>query len=156
MSETIITVLVLAGSGLGIALLVLMNMAVGGWTPLRFFTPGQALTYLQRDVMGFESGPDYVLADAGEGALFVEQDGARLGLVLAQRDKAVVRALRPADVRAATANGANLVLCLSDYTFPQAVLGLSRESEAEQWAEKLTVFATGAAASKEAEHAATA
>lgn len=141
MSETLTLLLVLTGAALGVGLLVILNVMIGGWTPMRFQDADVALRYLQRDVLGFEPGADRVVTTDGDGALIAEQAGARLGLVLARGDGAIVRALGPADVRAVERSGARLRLGLRDYTLPGAELTLASESVARDWAERVRQFA---------------
>jgi hypothetical protein len=154
MNESMTDVLALIGAAFGIGLIVLLNMALG-WTRLRLNTEGEAQRFLKRDVMGFKVGTEQILTPDRCGYLCLEADGGRIGLVLARGDNAVVRALRPGDVRSAQVTGTTLTLALFDYTLPRAVLELGRDGQATDWADRLQDFvrAPGGAPGNEARYA---
>jgi hypothetical protein len=154
MNDSFTYALALIGSAFGIGLIVLLNMAMG-WTRLRLNTEDEAQRFLKRDVMGFQVGSEHVLTPDRCAYLCLEANGARIGLVLARGDNAVVRALRPGDVRSAQVNGTTLTLALFDYTLPRAVLELGRDGQATDWADRLQDFvrAPGGAPGNEARYA---
>lgn len=154
MDDGLTYVLALIGAAIGIGLIVLLNIATG-WTRLRLDTEDRALGLLKRDVMGFKAGDERALTPDRRGFLCLEANGERIGLVLARGDNAVVRALRPGEVRSADAQGSTLTLLLYDYTLPRAVLELGQDGQAQGWADRLTAFgrAPRGANMKEADHA---
>lgn len=154
MDDGLTYLLALIGSAFGIGLIVLLNVATG-WTRLRLDTEDKALGLLKRDVMGFRAGDEQALTPDRRGFLCLEASGERIGLVLARGDNAVVRALRPGEVRSADVQGSTLTLLLYDYTLPRAVLELGQDGQAQGWADRLTAFvrAPRGANMKEADHA---
>ena len=139
MNDSMTHILALIGAGFGIGMIILLNIAMG-WTRLRLNTETEAQRFLKRDVMGFKVGSEETLTPDRCGYLCLEADGERIGLVLARGDNAVVRALRPADVRSAQVNGTTLMLALNDYTLPRVVLDLGRDGQAAQWADRFETF----------------
>ena len=158
MNETIVELLVLAGAALGVGLLVLLNMVVGGVKWFRLSSPEQAYAYLRRDVMGFQPSKVSVLASEGKAALVFEVEAARLGLVQAMGDKAVVRALSPAEIKSVQAQGPELVLALKDYTFQTVKLVMASPEQAKRWRERIVQFQSrhDTSQAEEVEHATTA
>ena len=154
MNEGMTYVLALVGAGFGVGLIVLLNVAMG-WTRLRLDTEDKAQRFLKRDVMGFQIGAEQALTPDRRGYICLEADGARIGLVLARGDNAVVRALRSGDVRSVDVQGPALILMLHDYTLPRAVLELGRDGRAQDWADRLQAFvrAPRRAPLKEVRHA---
>ena len=154
MDDGLTYLLALIGSAFGIGLIVLLNVATG-WTRMRLDTEDKALGLLKRDVMGFKAGNEQALTPDRRGFLCLEASGERIGLVLARGDNAVVRALRPGEVRSADVQGSTLTLLLYDYTLPRAVLELGQYGQAQGWADRLTAFvrAPRGANMKEADHA---
>ena len=154
MNEGMTYLLALVGAAFGIGLIVLLNVAMG-WTRLRLDTEDRAQRFLKRDVMGFQTGGAQALTPDRRGYICLEPDGERIGLVLARGDNAVVRALRPGDLRSVDAQGSVLILIIYDYTLPRAVLDLGRDGQAERWAEQLERFvrAPGRAPREEVRHA---
>lgn len=154
MNESMTDLLALIGAAFGIGLIILLNMALG-WTRLRLNTEDEAQRFLKRDVMGFKVGSEQVLTPDRCGYLCLEAGGERIGLVLARGGNAVVRALRPGEVRSAQVTGTTLILTLFDYTLPRAVLELGRDGRAADWASRLQEFvrAPGGASKNEAQYA---
>lgn len=141
MDSVFTLLLVLAGSALAVGLLVVLNLVVGGWSPVKLTTLERAGAFLERDVLGFRRGGEEVLCADGRAALFKEAGGGRLGLVQAMGDRVVVRALRPGEVRAVEVHGAHLTLLQSDFTFPKVDLHFASSEEARRWADHVAAFA---------------
>jgi len=135
MSETMTLVLVLASSVLAVALVIGLNVLLGGWKPVRLESADTAGRALADYVLGFTPSKDSVIDADAKAALVLEEGGERLGLVLASADRPVVRALAPGDVRKAEAEGSRLVLTLDDFTLPRATLTFSTKDEAQRWAQ---------------------
>ncbi len=146
--------LVLGASALAIALLVVLNIIIGGWSPARLRTEDEAASALAEGVFGFEAAAPITLAADGQGALALERGGARLGLALCLGDRVTVRALRPGEVSAVDRDGARLSLHLNDYTLPVARLRLADADTARHWqAEAERFSAVTSAAPGEPSHA---
>jgi hypothetical protein len=154
MNDSMTYVLALIGAAFGIGLIVLLNIAMG-WTRLRLENEDKAQRFLKRDVMGFMASAEQALTPDRRGYICLEEGGGRIGLVLARGDNAVVRALRPGELRSVDAQGSTLTLMLYDYTLPRAVLDLGREGRTQDWADRLEAFvrAPRRASTKEAGHA---
>ncbi|WP_440957949.1 hypothetical protein ACFELO_11745 [Oceanicaulis sp. LC35] len=146
--------LALVGATFGIGLIVLLNIAMG-WTRLRLNSEETAKRFLKRDVMGFVVGGEQALTPDRRGYLCLEANGARVGLVLARGDNAVVRALRAGEIRSVDVQGSTLTITMYDYTLPRAVLDLGREGQTQDWADRLEAFVRQPrrASRKEAQHA---
>lgn len=143
MNELLSLAAVLLGSALAVGLVIGLNAMLGGWTPPRIDSVESAAQALERDVLGFRAGGEGVAAADGRAALVMEADGARLGLALSRGDILISRALRPAEVREAQAQGARLVIIMDDFTLPRVFVTLADEAEARLWAGRVTGFAKG-------------
>ena len=154
MNDSLTYVLALIGAAFGIGLIVLLNIAMG-WTRLRLNTEQQAQSFLRRDIMGFQAGDEQALTADRCGYICLEADQARVGLVLARGDNAVVRALRAGELRSVEAHGATLTLTPDDYTLPRVGLELGRDGVGQSSADRLQTFvrAPRRASRKEVHHA---
>ena len=144
MTEPVVLLIVLAGSVLGVALIVMLNRAIGGWSPAVVAGEDGARRALEADVIDFEAGEGAVDVE-GRSALFTETGGHRLGLVVARGDGLIARALGPGDVRQAAIEDATLVLRLNDYTLPRAEVTLDDIAPAETWAQRARALYPSAA-----------
>lgn len=140
MNEIYTLVLVLGASALSIALLVALNAFMGGWTASRLTNLDAAERRIGVDVLGFKAGARGVLDADKAAALVFEAGGERLGLAVCLGDRIAVRALRPAELAGAAAEGAHLALTLDDYTLPTVNLRLSDTAAAQRWADDLNAF----------------
>ncbi|MBI1264490.1 MAG: hypothetical protein GC187_07130 [Alphaproteobacteria bacterium] len=143
MSDIVTLAAVLLGSALAIALVIGLNAMLGGWAPSRIDSAGAAAQALERDILGFRAGAQGVAAADRRAGLVMEADGGRLGLALSLGDGIVSRALRPAEVRGAQAQGERLVIRIDDFTLQRACITLANEDEARLWAGRITRFARG-------------
>ena len=124
---------VLGASALAIALLVLLNVLIGGWASARLTSAEAAEQALAHGVYGFRAQPPVALSADGAGALALEEGGGRLGLAVALGDTITVRALAPGDLKAVRRHGEELTLALNDYTFPTARLRFADAEHAQRW-----------------------
>lgn len=134
MSDLLLLAAVIAGSGVSIALLVLMNRLIGGWRPARLDDAAAVVSAVETAVSSFKAGPEAALDRDGRAGLVCEAGGRRLGLALVLGDRVTARALAPGEVRQVTRQGAQLTLELNDFTLPRARLALGGEEEAERFA----------------------
>ena len=130
-------IIVVGASGLAIALLVLLNIIIGGWSSARLRTPEAAAEALGAGVFGFKAGDDIALDAEGRGALALEAGGARIGLAVVFGDRVTVRALGPGDVRSVSRDGARVTVRLNDYTLPGVTLQLAGGDAAQAWEARL-------------------
>ncbi|MFC4725336.1 hypothetical protein AB6B38_09340 [Glycocaulis abyssi] len=137
--------IVLAASALAVGGLIALNRFIGGWSDIRFEDVSLPAQRLEEDVIGFRSG-DGVIASNGLAALVMEQDEARLGLVLARGDRCVTRALRPGEIARLEGDGPRFHIHFNDFTLPRVTLDLD-ESAAEGWETIMRRFVKDAAAS---------
>lgn len=130
-------VLVIAASAVAIALLVLLNALLRGWTPARLGGLEDAAAELAAAFLDFRPGAG-ALAQDGRAALVEDQETGKVGLVAALGDRFVARRLGPEDVRAARVgeDGA-LALALADFTWPGLRLRLADAATARAWAARL-------------------
>lgn len=140
MSDLVVIVTVLGASALAITLIVALNAFMGGWTPARLDDESSIGSRISVDVLGFAPGPRQVLESDRRAGLVFDQSGERLGLAVCRGDKITVRALRPSDIRAVSVSGADLVLALEDFTFPEATLRLKDAQLAKRWANDIERF----------------
>jgi hypothetical protein len=140
MDDPVILALILAGSALAVAGLVVLNRLIGGWSPAVLGDLQAAGGRLAEDVVGFEPGEGACAAD-GRAALVLEAGGERLGLVLTRGDRTVTRVFRPGEVDAVSRDGAALDFRFSDFTLPRARAIMADEAEAEAWRSKIARFA---------------
>lgn len=145
MSDIVTLVLVLGASIISVALLVGLNVFLGGWTPARFNTADDGVRAIEDGVFGFRGSADRVMARGGRVVLVLEEGGGRLGVAATSGDRATVRALRPGEVRAVSLDGAMVTLDLDDYTFPRVWLMLDDAAAAQGWARRADAFAQPAA-----------
>ncbi|MGJ3231430.1 MAG: hypothetical protein ACFE0P_06510 [Oceanicaulis sp.] len=147
MSDILTLVLVLGASIISVALLVVLNLFLGGWTPARFSQAEAGVRAIEEGVLGFRGSAEAVMARSGRVVLVIEAGGGRLGVAATSGDRATVRALRPGEVKAVQVEGATLTLDLDDYTFPRAWLTLDDAASAQDWARRAEGF-TAARASE--------
>lgn len=142
MDDLATLILVLGASALAIALLVLLNVILGGWRPARLKSADDAVRIMADGVFGFQASQPVGLDAAGRAALAREMGGTRLGLAQALGDRITVRALKPGDVKTVTRDGVRLTLTLADYTLPRAELRFADANEAISWQEAAHGFTT--------------
>jgi hypothetical protein len=140
MSEAYTLTLVLGASALAIALLVALNVFLGGWTPSRLGDLTAAGRRIAVDVLGFEASAEGVLDADKSAALVFETGRRRVGLAACLGDRIAVRALRPGDLRGVETQSSVLVVRLDDYTLPQIRLRFAEPALAERWADELHTF----------------
>lgn len=133
MDDIATLIIVLGASALAIALLVVLNMILGGWRAARIEGPDDAVRLMADGVFGFQADGPVGLDSGGRAALAREAGGARLGLALVMGDRITVRALRPGDVKAVSRDGVRLTLTLADYTLPRAELRFADADAAMDW-----------------------
>jgi hypothetical protein len=152
MDDITTLLLVLGASALAIALLVVLNLVIGGWSPARIKSAQEAAQAMETGVFGFKAASPVGLDATGKGALVREHEDARLGLALTMGDRITVRALRPGELRSVARDGARLSLALNDYTLPSAELRFADADEARSWEEIAGAF-TAPASDREPPHA---
>ncbi len=129
--------LLLIGSLTAIALLVGLNLALGGWSTPTLSALEDADALIAADGPAFERAAG-VLAEDGRAALLAENCAQRFALVAARGDKWVTRQFARADIVGVTLDArGRLVLRLADFTFPSVRIVLSPQDAAE-WRERLT------------------
>ncbi|ABI65924.1 MULTISPECIES: hypothetical protein [Maricaulis] len=128
----------LAGSVLGVSVMVLINAWLGISRPARLVDLDDAARRLDADRVGFDAG-EGVLAVDGAAALIAERSGDCLGLLVARGSDLVIRYLVPGSVRdAVVEEGSAVRLRLNDFVFAPARLRFSTADEASLWAGRLS------------------
>ncbi|MEE2525590.1 hypothetical protein V0U79_04370 [Hyphobacterium sp. HN65] len=131
-----ITLLILAGSGLAILALIGLNAWLGGWTPSRIDSLDAALERFRRDYLDIAPAGS-VLSSDGKAVLIADANSASTGMVIAQGDILVSRLVAPEDVAEARPDGASLMIRFRDFTFPSTRIELADDAEAARWAARL-------------------
>jgi hypothetical protein len=127
--------LYLAGSVVGIALLVGLNVALFG-RKTRALDLVALEERLALDHPGFRAGPSVL---AGDAALIEDGRDGAVYLVRAGGDKFVARRL--GGIKRLARDGAVLDLRFADFTFPRARLAFADESDAGAWEARLKALA---------------
>ncbi len=128
----------LAGSVLGVSVMVLINAWLGISRPARLVDLDDAARRLDADRVGFDAG-EGVLAVDGAAALIAERSGDCLGLLVARGSDLVIRYLVPGSVRdAVVEEGSAVRLRLNDFVFAPARLRFRTADEASLWAGRLS------------------
>lgn len=130
------TVLYLAGSLAGIALLVGLNLILFGRARPALGGLDQIATRLAREIPGFRAGR-YVVGVDGRSALVENAANRSVLFVEAFGDGVVTRKLTPDLLANVGRLGAQLSLDLSDFTLPRATLIAADEKEARDWEARL-------------------
>jgi hypothetical protein len=132
--------LYLAGSLIGVAMIVGLNLVLFG-------RPKPALGNLQKlgaliaaDIPGFNAGGGII---GNDGSVALVTDGAdnTIFLIKALGDRVVTRKLSRGALRAVSTDGSTLSLQLRDYTLPTAQIALDSEATARDWESRLNALA---------------
>jgi hypothetical protein len=130
------SLLYLAGSLAGIALLVLLNRVLFGRAKPDVGSAEAIAAHLAREIPGFRAGR-CALGTDGLAAL-IENDADRsILLVQALGEGIVTRRLSRALLASTGRLGARLSLGLSDFTLPRVRVALASESLAREWETRL-------------------
>ncbi|HEY1631111.1 MAG TPA: hypothetical protein VGF56_07330 [Rhizomicrobium sp.] len=124
-------VLYLAGSVIGIALMVGLNLLLFG-RGVRALDPAALAERLALDHPGFRAGASVV---AGDAALIENLADGAVWLVRAGGDKFVTR--RVVGLKRLSRAGTSLDLRFADFTFPRARLCFADEATARSWEARL-------------------
>ena len=130
MSDIVFLILLLTGVVLSITALGWLNRRMGGWTPTQLTTLTDAARALETDIIDFTAGEGGLSAD-GQSAYVKEDQGPRLGFVIALGDRWVTRAVHPDEIRAIEPHGETVRVLLKDWTVPEIVLVLSEIDRAD-------------------------
>lgn len=125
-------VLYLVGSFAGIALLVLLNLALFGRARPAVGTAEQLAAHLAREIPGFRAGR-FALDRDGRAALVENVADRSIVLVDALGDGLVTRRLGGAVLSQVQREEARLSLTLRDFTLPRVALGLESDAVARDW-----------------------
>ncbi len=118
--------LILAGSILGIALLVVMAKYL--WPSRSALSKEHALRRYTHENPDDKISQTIVSNDAGA-CLFLLEDSHYLGLVYLMGDRLTVRRIPRSDVSGALVNDNNIALTLNDFTMPQITFTLDSLSD---------------------------
>ena len=133
--------IVLIGSILGIAAMVMVNVWLGLSEPARLRDLDDAVVRLDTDSVGYEAGEGGLVTPDGLSALVPARDGTHIGLLVARGSDFVIRYLGPGSVRSAEAGEDGvLTLRLNDFTFTPARLNFGSQEPASAWAERLNAL----------------
>jgi hypothetical protein len=134
------TLLLLAGSVLGITAMVVFNAWLRISPSARLDSLEEAMHRLDVDSVGFEAGEGVLTAD-GQAALIQERSGACLALLVARGSDVVIRYLTPGTVRDVETDGDDtLRLRLNDFVFAPARLQFDSAGTAAHWADALATL----------------
>jgi hypothetical protein len=128
--------LYLAGSLIGVSLIVGLNLLLFGRTRPRLGSLADIAARLAADVPGFRSGSG-VIATGCDTALIEDAATHTLFLVKAVGDRMVTRKLSRGALRGVTVDGAVLRLRLKDFSFPNATLALADADASRSWEARL-------------------
>ena len=126
----------LAGSLLGVALIVGLNVLLLGRASAKLDGLAPAKARLAAEVPGFTAGAAALSGDGTSALIENAQDGA-LWLVAAKGDGLVTRNLTRDGLTGVSRAGKSLTLSLSDFTLPRAKVPLQDEASAREWARRL-------------------
>lgn len=128
--------LYLAGSLVGVALLVLLNLSLFGRAKTDVGTADTVSARLAREIPGFRAGR-FARDAQGRAALIENAADRSVFLVEALGDDVVTRKLLPSQPITVDRNGATLELRLADFTFPRAKIRFDDEAAAREWERRL-------------------
>ncbi len=132
--------LYLAGSLIGVAMIVGLNLLLFGRTKPALGNVQDIGARIAADMPGFRTGSG-IVGDDGATALVTDSTDSAIFLVKAFGDRLVTRRLSRGVVRAVTADGSTLALRLKDFTLPKARIALDSEATAQEWEARLKALA---------------
>jgi len=133
--------IVLIGSILGIAAMVMVNVWLGLSEPARLHGLDDAVARLDTDSVGYEAGEGGLVTPDGLSALVPSRDGTHVGLLVARGSDFVIRYLGLGSVRSAEAGeDGTLTLRLNDFAFAPARLDFGSADSARSWADRLNAL----------------
>lgn len=130
MSDFLFLILLLTGVIASITALGWLNRRMGGWTPAQLTTLTDVARALETDIIDFKAG-EGGLSEDGQSAYVKEDQGPRLGFVVALGDRMVTRAVHPDEIRAIEPHGERIKVLLKDWTVPEIDLVLSEPERAD-------------------------
>jgi len=128
--------LYLAGSLIGVAMIVGLNLLLFGRAKPALGSIQSLGVRIAADIPGFRAGSGIVGND-GAAALVTDDADSTVFLVKAFGDRLVMRKLSRGVVRGVSANGLMLSLRLKDFTLPKARIALESEAAARDWEARL-------------------
>jgi hypothetical protein len=126
----------LAGSLIGVALIVGLNVALFGRAKPALGNLQDLGSRIAADIPGFRAGRG-VVGNDGAAALVEDEGGTTIFLVGALGDRIVTRKLSRAALRRVARDGSALLLQLRDFTCPKARIELADEDAARAWEARL-------------------
>jgi len=133
-------VLYLAGSLIGVAMIVGLNLVLFGRAKPALGNVQDVGARIAADIPGFRAGPGIVGND-GAMALVTDNAECTIFLIKAFGDRLVTRKLSRGMVRSVSADGSTLSLRLKDFTLQQARIVLDSEAAARDWETRLKALA---------------
>jgi len=128
--------LYLAGSLIGVAMIVGLNLLLFGRAKPALGSIQSLGVRIAADIPGFRAGSG-VVGNDGATALVTDDADSTVFLVKAFGDRLVMRKLSRGVVRGVSANGLMLSLRLKDFTLPKARIALESEAAARDWEARL-------------------
>jgi hypothetical protein len=132
--------LYLAGSLIGVAMIVGLNLVLFGRAKPALGNIQDLGGRIATDVPGFRAGNGIVGKD-GSIALVTDSAGCSIFLIKAFGDRVVTRKLSHGVLRDVSADGSTLLLKLKDFTLPKARIVLKSETVARDWEARLKTLA---------------
>ena len=132
--------LYLAGSLIGVAMIVGLNLLLFGRTKPALGNVQGIGTRIAADMPGFRAGSG-IVGDDGATALVTDSTDGTIFLVKGFGDRLVTRKLSRGVVRGVSASGSMLSLRLKDFTLPKARIVLDSEAVAQDWEARLKALA---------------
>jgi hypothetical protein len=133
--------LYLAGSLIGVAMIVGLNLVLFGRAKPALGNVQAVATRIAADIPGFRAGGG-IIGNDGATALVTDSADSTIFLIKAFGDRVVTRKLSRGVLRGVSADGSTLSLRLKDFTWPKARIALGSEAIARDWEvrlKKLTV-----------------
>ena len=132
--------LYLAGSLIGVAMIVGLNLVLFGRAKSALGNIQDLGAWIAADTPGFRAGSGIVGND-GSVALVTDGADSTIFLIKAFGDRVVTRKLSRGMLRAVSADGSTLSLRLKDFTLPKARIALDSEITARDWEARLRKLA---------------
>jgi hypothetical protein len=126
----------LAGSLIGVSLIVGLNVLLFGRTKPALGSLGDIAARLAADIPGFRAGAGVVAID-GSAALIEDASTHSLFLVKAIGDRVVTRKIARGTIRSVASEGCDLKLRLGDFTLGNATLALADTEAVRTWGTRL-------------------
>jgi hypothetical protein len=132
--------LYLAGSLIGVAMIVGLNLVLFGRAKPALGNLQNLGARIAADIPGFRAGSGIVGND-GSTALVTDSADGTIFLIKAFGDRVVTRRLSRGVVRGVSTDGSTLSLRLKDFTWPRARIALDSEAAARDWEARLKTMA---------------